>query len=208
MESIVARRMEFEELIETLGEELQRVAERTFTQAIERAGITLTGELRAAFQQSVLHIAEDMSAWVEFSFGKYGRFKDVKYLEYANGWDSVNNKGKKYSGEEWADNELPEVVQAMIRYIREIGLDKFKYIPGYKNAKNKLPTTNRAIRRLAWTLAAARLRKGRIRNKKQKQWYAKSMGAIINEVQPLIAQRMGELLTNGHYTRLWEESVG
>lgn len=207
MESIVSRRSEFEELMEAMGEELQVVAEREFQRAIDRAGISLTNELKNAFNRSVLHMAEDMSVWVEFSFNKYGRFKDVKYLEYTGGWDTVNNRGKKYNEtSQWGDSELPEVVQAMIRYVKEVGLSKFKYIPGYQNS-NRMPTTSRAIRRLAWTLAASRMRKGRVTNRKNRRWYNKSMGAIVNTVTPLIAERMAQMLTNGHYTRLWEGSV-
>lgn len=192
-DGLVLRKGEFEQLMDGLLKEMQEVAEAEFLKALEKTGKELTGELKESFKKSVIEMATDLSGWVQFSFGKYGRFRDLKYIEYSNGWDKPNLKGVRYDkGNPYPEADLPDIVKAMIKFIGEKGLDKFKYIPGYKN-RSFTPTKSRAVVRLAFTFAAFKLKKGRVRQK-DTQFYSKSMGRILKEVGPIVSQKVAEMM--------------
>jgi len=54
-------------------------------------------------------------------------------------------------------------------WVKKIGLNKFKYVPGYKNS-SKRPTDDMAARRIAWGVAIHRYHMGA---KRKKPWFAK-----------------------------------
>lgn len=205
MDLVAKRRQELEQLTERLGNEVRHIAREEFKLAIAKTGQQLTGELKNSFDRAVVQMARDVTSEVIFSFGQYGRFRDLKYVEYEGRWKRPQNVGKNYRKD--ADgvpltSELPEIVQGMVAFVEERGVEKFKFIPGYKKVGKRMPTTNRAIQRLAWTMAANRMSNWRKKNK-ETQWYARTVSKILNEVRPIAAKGVAELLTNGHYTQTW-----
>jgi len=202
--NINLRQSEFEKVLEGLLSEIASEAQVVFLEHLNSKGVELTGELKHAFNNFVINFAEDFGGYVEFNFGQYGRFKDLKYTEYRSMWSAPSNTGKKYDkANPYPDEALPNTVLAMIKFIEEKGIDSFKYVPGYQ--KGNMPSTSRAIKRLAWTLAAARMSGEKVRNKKTYDWYTKSIMAIRKRMAPKIQTSVAEFLTNGHYSSLWEQ---
>jgi hypothetical protein len=202
--NINLRQAEFEKVLEGLLAEIASEAQVVFLEYLNTKNVELTGELKHAFNTFVISFAEEFGGYVEFNFGQYGRFKDLKYTEYRSMWSAPTNTGKKYNkANPYPDDALPNSVLGMIKYIEEKGLDNFTHIPGYK--KGSMPATTRAIKRLAWTLAAARMKLDRVRNKKTYDWYTKSIMAIRKRMAPKIQTSVAEFLTNGHYSTLWEQ---
>ena len=75
-------------------------------------------------------------------------------------------------------SKLPPV-ELLAEWVLGKGIGKFKYIPGYKNAKVK-PVDQVAARRIAWGVAVRRYQKGYGR---KKPWFAKLMyGPLISQL--------------------------
>jgi hypothetical protein len=200
--SIVFRRKEFEALMGVLLRDVQEVAQEEFLAALAKTKGEMTGELKDSFKRSVLQMAEDLTGWVQFSFGKYGRFRDLKYVEYKGGFVKPELTGKKYDmANGYPEESFPEIVKAMQKFIGKHGLGSFKSIPGYAG-NTVVPTTNRAIARLAFTFAISKMKKRRVRNV-QTQFYAKGLGDIIKTLRPIITEKIVGMLLNGHYSRTW-----
>ena len=86
-------------------------------------------------------VGRDMYAEFTIGFAGYGRFKDMRQLLY---------------------EKMPPI-EAMEEFVKEVGLEKFGYVPGYLlNAKYRVLhiTDSRAINRIAWGIAVSRLKMG------------------------------------------------
>lgn len=200
------RKAEFNELIKDLAEVLANEARSIFLVQINQKNIKLTGALERQFNDFSLEMASDYVSQAEFEFNKYGRFKDMRYVEYRSQWVETNNLGKKYKTQgEYPDSGLPNSVAAMMEFIEEKGLHNFRYIPGYENKPR--PSNSVAVKRLAWTLAASRLKKDVVRNKKNRDWYTKGMMLIRQKVTPQITESVLNFIANGTYSELWESDV-
>lgn len=60
-------------------------------------------------------------------------------------------------------------IESLAEWVLKIGINKFKYIPGYKNAKSR-PSAQMAARRIAWGVAMHRYQLGA---KRKRPWFAK-----------------------------------
>jgi hypothetical protein len=60
-------------------------------------------------------------------------------------------------------------IQSIADWVLKIGISKFKYIPGYQNAKST-PSAQMAARRIAWGVAIHRYHLGA---KRKRPWFAK-----------------------------------
>jgi hypothetical protein len=199
---IQLRKAEFAILLEDILVDIAHEASREFEHQVLSKGIKLTGELANSFRTFNLQMVEQMGGFVEFNFKQYGRFKDMRYVEYRSMWINPTNTGKKYDTKNpYPDDSLPNVVQSMMEFIEKVGLHKFKFIPGYEGKAG--PVTSRAIKRLAWTLASSRLRLDRVRNKRNNDWYTKGMMAIRKRVVPEVQLAVAEWLVNGTYSAEW-----
>jgi hypothetical protein len=201
---IQLRQAEFAVLLEDILGDIAHEASREFEHQVVSKGIKLTGELANSFRTFNLQMVEQMGGFVEFNFKQYGRFKDMRYVEYRSMWIAPTNSGKKYDTKNpYPDDSLPDSVQAMMDFIEKIGIHKFKYIPGYEKSSAK-PITSRTIKRLAWTLSASRLRMDKARNKRNNDWYTKGMMAIRKRVVPEVQMAVAQWLVNGTYSAEWE----
>ncbi|GAB3886120.1 hypothetical protein [Spirosoma agri] len=140
------------------------VAEATVVmqRKLQAAGYVLSGELLNSLRHQSVVVARDLYAEFSIGFAGYGRFKDMRNLLYG---------------------KLPPV-EVMEEYVRDIGLDKFKYVPGYLlGAKYRvlhIPDT-RAINRIAWGIAINRLNKGVKLGKNRNAFYNPTRGKLIYE---------------------------
>ena len=184
-----------------LVQDLHKIAKKQYDAALAKSGVEYSGQIRQNFERGLLEMSKDYAASVTYSFGKYGRFRDLKFVQY-EGYQAPNNKGKKYSKGS-NDDLTPEAVRRFEEWITATGLQKFKYVPGFVN-KQKKPSTTIDIKKMAWGMYLGRLWKGKVPNKRT-QWYSKSTSKIIKDARPLITEQIARMLTDGTYSRLWED---
>lgn len=105
--------------------------------AIKRAqnrGLQRTGALVRSIFGSIKEIDQAGRVDITLSYNLSGKFRDIKGLRYSH--------------------QAP--VDDLVEFVRLVGIDKFKFIPGYQGS-NRVPTQDEAIRRIAWGIARSRL---------------------------------------------------
>ena len=135
-------------------------------QSIQKAGLELTDDLLNSVRVELIKAAAGELAKANFYFRLHGRYKDMRTVY------------KNYTGT-WRQSGFPPVAE-IEAFIRKRGLEKFKYIPGYK--MGTVPSESIAIRRLAWGIAIGIGKRNTI---KAKKWYAKT---FYSQITPLIEQ--------------------
>jgi hypothetical protein len=151
-----------------LDEEVSDYAARALallSQAIQAKGLVLTEELLHSLQTQVVKASADHVASMGVLFEQYGRIKDMKGI----------NRTKAPPIEE---------IEA---YVKKIGLSKFDYIPGYTDRSKVLPTSARAINRIAWGIARAKLRDRD--DVRPKSWFSKTFYQSINRFIDAVTTR-------------------
>lgn len=127
-------------------------------QKIQAQKLELTGELLRSFSNQVTEASSQTVAKVQLAFNEYGRMSDMKNFIYT---------------------KMPPIA-VMEDFVRKIGTDKFKYIPGYTSGKT-IPSEAQAVKRLAWALSMGRLKFYR---HKPKRWFAR---AFYGQISVLIS---------------------
>jgi hypothetical protein len=151
-----------------LDEEVGDYAARALallTQSIQAKGLVLTEELLRSLQTQVVQASANHVASMGVLFEQYGRIKDMKGI----------NRTKAPPIEE---------IEA---YVKKVGLSHFDYIPGYTDRSKVLPTSARAINRIAWGIARAKLRDNA--DVKPKSWFAKTFYQSINRFIDAVTTR-------------------
>lgn len=152
-----------------LDEEVGDYAARALAllaQAIEAKGLVLTEELLHSLRTQVTAATANHVATMGVLFHQYGRIKDMK---------GPFNRTKAAPIEE------------MEAYVKKVGLSKFDFIPGYTDRSKVLPTSERAINRIAWGLARARLRDNA--QVRPKSWFSKTFYSSINRFIDAVTTR-------------------
>ncbi|MEZ0607834.1 hypothetical protein ACAW74_04920 [Fibrella sp. WM1] len=138
-------------------------AQITMQRKLQAAGFVLTGDLLNSMRHESLVIGRDLYAEMSLGFAGYGRFKDMRKLLY---------------------NKMPPI-EVLEDYVREIGLDNFKYVPGYllgaRYRTLHIPES-RAINRIAWGIAVNRLHLGSATRSKAKAFYNPVRGRLIYDM--------------------------
>lgn len=139
------------------------VAEATLVmkQKLQQSGYVLTGELLDSLRHQAVVVGRDLYAEFSIGFAGYGRYKDMRQLLYG---------------------KMPPI-EALEEYVRDVGLDKFKYVPGYLlNAKYRVLhiQDSRAVNRIAWGIAMNRLKMG-VKGGRNKAFYNPTRGKLIYE---------------------------
>ncbi len=124
--------------------------------AIQAKGLVLTEELLQSLRTEVVGATAQHVAVMGVLFEQYGRIKDMKGI----------NRTKAPPIEE---------IEA---YVKKVGLSHFDYIPGYTDRSKVSPTSARAINRIAWGLARAKLRDNA--QVRPKSWFSKTFYSSIN----------------------------
>ena len=164
-----------------LAEEITRDAVKYFEKAIERAGITLTGQLKDSIEYRIIQQASALSVAGVISFKGYGRIKDMKTLHYS----------------------LMPPIEAMEDFVEKVGLEKFAYVPGYFTTQ--VSTVANAARRIAWAVAMSRKKVPTVKTPKRKQWYNRTKADFMNvmrrrmldRTQAIVLKAMKEAATGG-----------
>lgn len=124
-------------------------------QQIAQKKLVLSGDLQRSLEFEVLKASSGQIAKLLLAFEDAGRFKDMKGL----------NRTKMTP------------VKVMEEYVRKVGWNKFKYVPGFQS-KKRIPTESQAINAIAWGLSRNSLTK----KHKPKRWFAKPFYGTINNL--------------------------
>lgn len=155
---------------EMIREELgkwQGVVLEKLANEIRRRKLTLTEDLLKSLQTEVLREASGASYQLRLAFMEYGRIKEMRSVSWKN---------------------MPPV-EEMEKFVAKVGVERFKYVPGYKFGQ--FPTDkNMAIRRIAWGIAISRKRFTETRPRK---WFARpfyvQVEALISNITTRFAQQ-------------------
>lgn len=135
--------------------------QRILIEKLRKSKLVLSTELINSLSYQVHDATAESIASVQLAFNDYGRMRDMRRLFYT---------------------KMPPV-EAMEKFVESIGINKFKYIPGY--SRGKIPAENIAIKRIAWGIAMAKFKESK---HKPKRWFARSFYGQINVlIQNLIA---------------------
>jgi len=180
---------EWQKLLTELMEIIRSEALVAMKKHVKKANLKLTGELERSMYDMLKVDMTKVYGEVVVGFQGYGRFKDMKYLNYDGQWREPNNNKKKYSKGGSSDKN-PAIVDMFVEYVKKIGLSKVKYIPGYFTDKAKrMPTTDRTIQRVAWAMASNRLRQGRVKRSKA-GWYNDAIKEVRTKVRRPISEHV------------------
>jgi hypothetical protein len=198
MNTLVSSGVELGKLLDEALPEVKELALVELKRRIDKYDLKLTDELYGSFKAAVLGSAAELQKEILISFNMYGRYKDLKYVEYGD-YRKPSNAGKNYgTGFDSAQppGDEPLIVHEMTQFILKAGIGKFKYVPGYTtNGSNRMPVTSRAITRLAWTLASSRMRSVRVKNRK-KGWYNEARAVIVNKASTELRKRIATATAN------------
>lgn len=150
---------EFEAVCEQVISRIVQEAAIVMQRRIQTAGFVLTGDLMNSIHTQTVVLAKELQAEFSIGFRGYGRYKDMKKLLWGR---------------------LPPV-QAMEEFVERVGLENFKYVPGYLlGARYRVLhiPDSRAINRIAWGIAKARVSMMK-RSSSQKAFYNPTRGKLI-----------------------------
>lgn len=136
---------------------------------LRRQRLELSGGLIDSMDAQVIAASGDILGKVHFVFSDHGRHKDMRNLVYT---------------------QQPPV-EALEEFVRKVGVDKFRYVPGYTSGK--VPSESIAIKRIAWGISKGRLKGYK---HKPKKWFAKSFYGQINVLIGTLIQGYQESLVN------------
>ncbi len=176
MEAIDTKSLE--DLFEMEITEIQEVAVDYFQKFIRERGLILTNDLHNHFTKSVIVVAQELYAEIRVGFNHYGRFLDLKTMQYKGGKPDPDGG----------------LVLAMKNFIVQKGIGTFNGIPGYYGS-NHIPVSNNAINRLAYSMAYSRNNAGIIRRKKQ-GWYSAGRSLITRDIKQKLHSKIAEIVLN------------
>ena len=150
-------------------QELRLEAENKINNAVRAKGLVLTGALAESITTTARSLENGLVYEIEIGFQGYGRLKDMRNLRAGFSID------------------------AMLQFIDSVGLQNFKYIPGYyTDARRRKPIdSTRAKVRLAWALAISRANQQSIR-RKGKAWFNPIKGRLEYDFAKLISEKLAE----------------
>lgn len=158
------------ELADEIIEEITKDAINNFRQALADNKLVFTQELYESFQYNIVRNAEML--YSEISFKQYGRYKDMKELKFSS--------------------HIPPV-DAMEFFVEKTGVDKFAWVPGYK--QNDGVPTEIATRRIAWAIASHYNRVPSIKRGYKGTWYNENVMLMINTAKKRLRWRASEWIS-------------
>lgn len=151
--------------------------------ALHKQNLELTGELQNSLHGEISTAGADLQGQLKLYFTDYGRFQDMKF---------------RYTG------KMPPF-DVMLQYVRKVGVEKFKYVPGYPMgviptgiSQSKFGAGNRiAENRIAWGLSHSRVApKNSSKKYGTRKWYAKIFWSSIDELIEMLMGRVKKMTTN------------
>jgi hypothetical protein len=151
--------------------------------AIKRAkarGLSVTGKTISSIFGQITELDKAGRIDISIGYNLAGKFRDIKALRY-----------KK---------QAP--VEDLEEFVRIVGVDKFKFIPGYQNS-NRVPTQDEAIKRIAWGIAMSRLK----RPAYGKPWMLNTLfRAKVNRLTTMLIEATGTATIKIFQTQLNQEN--
>lgn len=169
---------ELEKAFETGLIEMQSEAVMYFQKFIRDQGLIMTRELHDQLKQTSIIIASQLYAEIRVSFHSYGRFSDIKRLNYRGG------KPDPESG----------LIEGLKKFILKKGVSEFNGIPGYYGGK-RVPITSAAINRLAYAMAYSRVNRFTIRRRGD-GWYNKGRSTFVRGVRRKLHSIIAEIVAS------------
>ncbi|MFN8347422.1 MAG: hypothetical protein U0X91_20635 [Spirosomataceae bacterium] len=182
-----------EELQRIFEDQVAEVCDRIFTegvrkmrQAIEDAGLVLTEDLKRSLYAERTFVTGELEAQFRMGMRGYGRFKDMKNIQYA-GFPNID---------------------ALKEFVEEIGVEKFiqgatvpdskgkqqqLYVPGYfiDASRRSLPDATRAKNRVAFGIAIS-MRNQRNRKRNTSPFYNVNRGKIYTDIVKYLTTKLPE----------------
>lgn len=168
---------QFERIASDVVASIMAEATLTMQRKLQNAGFVLTSELLNSLRQQSIVTGKELYAEFSIGFAGYGRFKDMRKLLYG---------------------KLPPI-DVLEDYVREVGLERFKYVPGYLlNAKYRVLhiPDNRAINRIAWGIAVSRLKNG-VKRGRNNAFYNPTRGKLMYETSSKLLASLPEPILQG-----------
>ena len=131
---------------------------------LSRKKINVTGELLRSIRQELISRSQQGFHTAAISFKIHGKYLELKNLNYSD----------VQSGEIYYE------------WVKKKGLNRFKYVPGYKDKPDKLPT-DKQMYRIAWAIAKGR--ENGIYDHKRQKWYSKPLYSSMAAVSGKIASK-------------------
>jgi hypothetical protein len=133
---------------------------------LEKNNLRDTGELKNSITAQLAYEKGKLSAKVFFEYVAHGQIQDMK---------------------SWNFTSLPDV-KSLEKWVLNVGISKFSYVPGYQNAKT-IPTGTIAANRIAWGIATSWNAQGKIARKKR--WRPlKTIYQTLPTIRDMIAQKV------------------
>lgn len=182
-----------DEIKRIFEDQVAEVCDRIFTEGvrkmrkdIEDAGLVLTEDLKRSLYSERTFVTGELEAQFRMGMRGYGRFKDMKNIQYAG---------------------LPNI-DALKEWVEEVGVDKFinqetvpdnkgkqrqLFVPGYfiDAARRTLPDATRAKNRIAFGIAIS-MRNARNRKRNTNPFYNVNRGKIYTDIVKYLMTKLPE----------------
>jgi hypothetical protein len=142
-----------------------------FKNALRQANIDFTGELSRSMHFEVNAQVNGFVAVADIYFREYGRYVDMNKLIYS---------------------KLPPI-EVFERWVAQVGIEKFAFIPGYTSKSKAVPTTEIAIERIARQIAFHRRMIPIYKPDQKRKWYNKNKMAYLRVMRKEMGIKMAEV---------------
>jgi hypothetical protein len=148
-------------------QQLTAAAQRKMLASISNKKLVLTRQLQNSIRTEFKYLESQAIYQITIGFEGYGRLKDLRRMQ--PGFD----------------------FEAMLKFVQEVGVEKFAYIPGYYTdvQRRKPIDKTRAEKRIAWGLSFGRNKKGEIR-RKGKGWFNPIKGKLEFDLMRTVSQQL------------------
>lgn len=140
-------------------------------ESLQKRKIIASEELLNSLNAAVTRASQNAEGKISITFQSYGRYRDMRKLIYTS--------------------QPP--VDEIEEWVKEIGIEKFRNVPGYKNS-NQVPTRDMAARRIAWGIARKMHMRYTVKRPKRQVWYSSPLYTEINKLETRLARRYSEMI--------------
>jgi hypothetical protein len=126
--------------------------------ALERAGVELTGELINSVAEITKGLANRYEPEIVFEFREYMRYKDMKTLTY-NGYTNT---------------------EAIVKFVKKVGINSFAYVSGREGSPSGIAN---AESKIAWAILKSRRQNLTVNHQKNKRVYNSTKMLLFNKIR-------------------------
>jgi len=156
------------QLFENLADPWVQATEAALRQVLKNQNIEATGELINSLKMTFMRAQNQSLGMIRLEFAQYGRFRDMKKLEYAR--------------------QPP--FDEILKWVQGRGVSSFAYVPGTKSMIDE----ETAARRIAWGVARGKYQKGIMKRTRSQMWYRAIFRKHLNAFQSDLAKQYAALV--------------